>query len=122
MTYNDTQSFTRNRQLPGCAVGESREMKLADWGLVSKCQHRLDAIRLCVQLSGLSNAEVALRLLIDPGNFSRMMQGKSSFPDARSIKLMETCGNYAPLQFEAQACGFQLVDKRILKALGAQAA
>ena len=97
-------------------------MKLADWSLISLCGNRLDAIRLCVQLSGLSSAEVAMRLCIDPGNFSRMMQGKSSFPDAKSIRLMETCGNYAPLQYEAQACGFQLVDKRILKALGAQAA
>lgn len=97
-------------------------MKLAEWSLIQKCTSRLDAIRLCVQLSGYSSNEVASQLLIDAGNFSRMMNGKSSFPDHKSIKLMQVCGNYAPLQFEAWACGFQLVDKRLLTAMAAQVA
>jgi len=81
----------------------------APWGLVRKCRHRLDAIRLCIQLSGLSNDEVCRRLGIDPSHFTRMMQGRASFPDAKSIELMTVAGNYAPLQYEATACGFRLV-------------
>lgn len=122
MSYNDSQRLTHTPQLPGLAVGRSREMKLADWALVEKCQSRLGAIQLCVQLSGLSCNEVASQLSINAGNFSRMMNGKASFPDHKSIKLMEVCGNYAPLQYEAWACGFQLIHKSLLKAMQAQVA
>jgi hypothetical protein len=50
------------------------------------------------------------------------MQGRANFPDRRRIQLMQVCGNYAPLQYDAWACNFQLVDKRLLSALGAMAA
>lgn len=120
-TYNDCQPPT-TRQLPGVAVGETKVPELADWKLVEKCRHRLDAIVLCVQLSGLSHEEVAARLNIDKGAFSRMMGGRASFPDTKSIRLYQVCGNYAPLQYEAWACNFDLVDKALLAAIKARAA
>lgn len=113
--HNDTQPHTR--QLPGMSVGESRRPVLAEWDLVKKCRNRLDAVRLCVQLSGMSNESVAASLEIDKGNFSRMMQGRTNFPDAKSVTLMELCGNYAPMQYEAWACGFELLDKALLQGI-----
>ena len=76
--------------------------------LLNSCKNRLDAIRLCVQLSSLSNEVISENLGIDKGHFSRIMQGKAHFPDSKSIELMYLCGNYAPMQFEALRCGFQL--------------
>jgi len=86
-----------------------RRPQLAPMELVRACRHRLDAIRLCVQLSGLSNETVADSLAIDRGHFSRIMQGKANFPDAKSVLLMRRCENYAPMQYEAWAFGFALV-------------
>lgn len=76
--------------------------------LLTTCKHRLDAIRLCVQLSSLSNEVIAENLGIDKGHFSRIMQGKAHFPDSKSIDLMILCGNYAPMQYEAMMLGFNL--------------
>lgn len=103
-------------------LGQVKRPALADWNLVRKCKNRLDAIRVCVQLSGMAYEDVANQLLIDKGNFTRMMQGRAHFPDAKSIKLMELCGNFAPMQYEAWACGFELVDTALLSALRERAA
>lgn len=89
--------------------GEVRKPQLAPQELIAACRHRLDAIRLCVQLSGMSNESVAAEMGIDKGNFSRIMAGRANFPDAKSVDLMRLCGNYAPMQYEAHATGFALV-------------
>lgn len=89
-------------------MGVARSTKQAPMELIKTCRHRLDAIRLCVQLSSLSNEYVSGQLGIDKGHWTRIMQGKAHFPDAKSVDLMTLCGNYAPLQYEAWACGFDL--------------
>ena len=99
-----------------------QEIELADWALVQKCKDRLEAIQLCVQLSGYSYQEVAKQVGIDKGNFTRMMQGRANFPDRKSIRLMRVCKNYAPLQYEAWACDFELLDKTLIQAIKARAA
>lgn len=81
---------------------------LAPDDLIRKCRHRLDAIRLCVQLSGFANDTISRALGIDKGHWTRIMQGKAWFPDTKSVDLMMMCGNYAPMQFEALKCGFEL--------------
>lgn len=81
---------------------------LVDESLLRMCRHRLDAIRLCVQLSNYTHETIAQNLGIDKGHFSRIMQGKAWFPDSKSIDLMTMCGNYAPMQYEAMVTGFQL--------------
>lgn len=78
--------------------------------LVKKCRHGLDAIRLCVQLSGHTHEHLAKELVIDKGHFSRIMQGKASFPDTKRIQLMSLCGNRAPAQFDALMTGCELVE------------
>jgi hypothetical protein len=94
------------REMP--FVGNSKTPQLVADSLIIKCRHRLDAIRLCIQLSDYSNETIAEHLGIDKGHFSRIMQGKAWFPDTKSVQLMNLCGNYAPLQYEAQATGFKL--------------
>lgn len=94
------------REIP--IVSAARRPVEVDRSLVSACRHRLDAIRLCIQLSGLSNEIVASELGLDKGHLSRIMQGKAYFPDTRTVRLMELCGNIAPMQWEAHAMGYQL--------------
>jgi hypothetical protein len=89
-------------------LSEAKKPEMVDVALLQHCKNRLDAIRLCVQLSNFSNEVIAEQLSIDKGHFSRIMQGKAHFPDAKSIDLMMLCGNYAPMQFEAMKCGFLL--------------
>lgn len=94
------------REMP--FISSTKQPVMVDTALLAHCKHRLDAIRLCVQLSNFSNEVIAEQLTIDKGHFSRIMQGKAHFPDAKSIDLMMLCGNYAPMQFEAMKCGFLL--------------
>ena len=86
-------------------------MAYAPMELIKTCRHRLDAIRLCIQLSRLSDEAIREELVIDKGHFSRMMKGSANFQDAKANKLMQVCGNYAPLQFEAWSMGFELVER-----------
>ena len=96
--------------------------KAAPVELVAACRHRLDAIRLCVQLSRLPLSRVCDEMGIDPGHMTRIMQGRAHFPDSKSCDLMRLCGNIAPMQYEAHAMGWSLTHDekaervRILKA------
>lgn len=119
LTVNDSQPASRQREIP--IMSDMPRPTLADASLVKACKSRMDAIVLCVQLSHYSHEAIAEMLSIDKGHWSRIMQGRAHFPDAKSVKLMELCGNYAPMQYEAMACGFELLDKSLLKALRAAA-
>lgn len=107
------QGFATQRPMP--FLGEPQSPELAPDELIDACQDRLDAIRLAVQTSRLSNDEICKRLGMDPGHFTRMMQGRANFPDRKSVELMRVTGSLAPLQFEAKAMGFALmkVEKKV---------
>lgn len=122
MTAHNQTQLPTTRTLPGMAVGESKPMQMADKKLLAKCHNRLDAIVLCAQLSGFAFEVIARQCGIDKGNFTRMMQGRANLPDAKSILFMEVCGNYAPLQYEANRMGFELLDRRLLAGLQQQEA
>lgn len=94
------------REIP--MIAAVRRPKEVDPQLLEMCKHRLDAIRLCIQLSGLSHEILAAELGLDKGHLCRILQGKAYFPDTRTVRLMELCGNIAPLQWEAMAFGYQL--------------
>lgn len=94
------------REIP--ILGQARTPVFAPAELVAICKNRLDAIRLCVQLSGYSNETLCELLGIDRGHWTRIMQGRAHFPDAKSIDLMTLCGNLAPMQYEAMAVGYTL--------------
>lgn len=89
------------RRMP--MVGEAKPMSRAPSELIERCKNRLDAIRLCVQLSGMTNEFLSRKLGVDKGHWTRIMQGQAHFPDTKSVQLMEICGNYAPIQFELHA-------------------
>jgi hypothetical protein len=94
------------REIP--MVAEARRPVMAPEALVRACSNRLDAIILCIQLSRLPQRVVARRLGLDAGHLTRILQGLAYFPDQKSVELMSVCGNYAPMQYEAMATGFEL--------------
>lgn len=91
------------REMP--MIGTARQPERAPVELIERCRHRLDAIRLAVQLSRLSNETLCSSLGIDKGHWSRIMQGRAHFPDSKSVQLMELTGSYAPVQYELHALG-----------------
>lgn len=95
-------------QLPGTACLPSRPVVMAEPMLVDACGSLLEAVALCIQLSRLTQDYVADQLGLDPGNFSRMLKGRANLPLKKMNKLMELCGNYAPLQWLASSNGFAL--------------
>ncbi|PYE21353.1 hypothetical protein C7410_115196 [Paraburkholderia silvatlantica] len=97
------------REMP--VHGEPRGLQNAPDELVRMCRHGLDAIRLCVQLSGYTHEHIGSELGIDKGHFSRIMQGKACFPDTKRTDLMNFCGNRAPAQYDALMTGCDLVEK-----------
>jgi hypothetical protein len=101
------------REIP--IVGEVRRPSMAPWELVKACRNRLDAIILCIQLSRLSQGEVAKRLGLDKGHLTRILQGLAYFPDQKSVELMQVCRNYAPMQFEVMATGHEIYENPLAK-------
>jgi transcriptional regulator with XRE-family HTH domain len=113
---NQTQLNAGNqREIP--ILSASRVPALVPMDLIVKCRTRLDAIRLCVQLSGYSQETIAEQLKIDKGGFSRMMQGRSNFPDTKSLDLMYLCGNCAPTQFENWKLGLRVERENVAQKL-----
>ncbi len=78
--------------------------------IIAQCDSLLDAIHICVQLAKLPHKAVAKRLGIDPGHWTRMMQGEAHFPTNKIKALMEVCRNYAPLQWLNLQLGFQMFE------------
>src|SRR5690349_942129 len=74
-------------------MAEMKRPKMVAIELIRACKSRLDAIILCIQLSRLSQGEVAKRLGLDKGHLTRILQGLAYFPDQKSVELMEVCRN-----------------------------
>jgi plasmid maintenance system antidote protein VapI len=70
----------------------------------------LAAVNLCIQLSGLTNQTIAERLGLHDATLSRITHGRSNLPLKKLVKLMDICGNRAPVQYLAWRTGLQLVD------------
>ncbi len=85
--------------------------EMVDMALIERVPNKLEALRLCTHLSGLTDSEIASRMGYDKGHFSRMLsaQSKSHFPPEDEIRFCYVCGNYAPIQFTANKAGFELV-------------
>jgi len=98
----------KHAQLRLPMLSEAAAPGLADGDIVDRCDSMLDAIHLCIYLSRLPHDAICGRLGIDKGHWSRMLQGQAHFPPNKLQALMELAGNYAPLQYMAHACGFQL--------------
>lgn len=90
---------------------------------VGRCKNEIEAINLCINLSGLSDEAIYTALNIDKGHFSRLRKGRGNFPSQKRLDLMGLCGNRAPVQYEAMRLNCDLIDKtkdEQIKALEAQ--
>jgi hypothetical protein len=67
-----------------------------------------DALRLCKLVSGLTDAEIAERLEIDPAQMSRIFGNGGNFPECKILSFMEICGNVIPLMWIAYHAGYVL--------------
>jgi hypothetical protein len=83
-----------------------------DPDLIGKVQSLLDSIRLCAQMSDYTHDRICEVLAIDPGHWSRMMQGRAHFPTNKLVDLQRLCGNTAPTQYLAAQFGWQLGERK----------
>lgn len=97
------------RELPMLAA--MRQPDSVPIEFVRACKDELAALNLCMNLSNLSDEAIRESLCIDKGHFSRLRKGRGNFPANKRIALMQLCGNRAPLQFESERLGCDLVDK-----------
>lgn len=97
------------REMP--MLGEVKGLEPAPMELVERCKDELQAIQLCIQLSGLSYDAVCDQLGIDNGHWTRIIHGRAHFPTRKRTALMTLCGNYAPLQYELSALGLPQIQE-----------
>lgn len=82
--------------------------EIVDWALIAKCHDEVEALQLCVQLSRYKYEVLAMKLGIDKGHFTRIMQGQGHLPARKRTQLMAICGNLAPVQYDCLKFGFKL--------------
>jgi plasmid maintenance system antidote protein VapI len=67
------------------------------------------AIELCAELAGYElDKTLALELNVDKGQFSRWLSGTEGIQWPKFSKLMDTCGNDAPLLWMLHQRGYDL--------------
>lgn len=103
-----TQVAPSQRQI--IPVAEVPRPRKIEGALLQTCGSLLDAIHLCIHLSRLPHYAIAEKLGVDKGHWTRMMQGQAHFPTNKINSLMQLCGNFAPMQYLAQAAGFELFE------------
>ena len=91
-------------------LSEARKPSFVDAQLISSCQDGRDAIGLCMHLSGYTAETLADMLGLSKGYVSKCLSGRGNFPAHLRVKLMEICGNYAPMQYEAMKLGVEIRD------------
>lgn len=87
--------------------------------VIAKLPNKLAAIRLCIQVSGLEPKQICAAIgngkPMDPGQYTRILNGEANFPTNAENALMDVCGNEIPLRWMALARGYEL--KRRLSAV-----
>lgn len=96
------------RQIP--IMGEARKPEFLDAALIEALKDGRGAIGLCMQMSGYTAETLADMLGLSKGYVSKCLSGRGNFPAHLRVRLMELCGNYAPLQFEAMRLGVEIRD------------
>lgn len=86
-------------------------IKNLDMELIKACSSARQALSLCIRASGFADETVADELGISKGYLSKVLSGRASLDGDRRIKLMQICGNRAPLQYEAWAMGLSTTDR-----------
>lgn len=83
-------------------------MQDLDVDMVSRQPSLTSAILLCQQVAGLDDRELARGIAMDPAQWSRVKAGMAHFPQERLNRLMDVCGNEAPLVWLASRRGYDL--------------
>jgi hypothetical protein len=104
-----TTIANQQREMPFlAAVKGLQEVPLE---FVKACKSELEALNLCMNLSGFADEVIRDHLGIDKGHFSRIRKGRGNFPPNKRVALMNLCGNVAPVQYEAWMVGRDLVER-----------
>jgi plasmid maintenance system antidote protein VapI len=74
------------------------------------------ALELCAELAGYElDKTLAMELGADKGQFSRWMSGQEGIQWPKFVKLMDACGNDAPLMWMLHQRGYDLHSLRRLE-------
>lgn len=83
---------------------------------VARKQSLGDALQMCAELAGFSlDKELQQRLGVDKAQFSRWSSGTEGIVWPKFVKLMDTCGNDAPLMWMLYQRGYDLHSIRKLE-------
>jgi hypothetical protein len=106
-TSNSTGLNAAQREL-GLIGSVRTKPDLVDWSLIARCHDELEALQLCVQRSRYKYHQLAHMLGIDPGHFTRIMNGQGHLPARKRTQLMSICGNLAPVQYDVLKFGYKM--------------
>lgn len=76
--------------------------------VISKIKDFKAALKLCKEISGLNDQQIAGELKIEPAQWSRIWSGSAHFPSEKIPCLMDLCGNQVPLRWLAMCYGYEL--------------
>ena len=83
---------------------------------VARKQTLGDALQMCAELAGFNlDKELQQRLGVDKAQFSRWSSGTEGIVWPKFMKLMDTCGNDAPLMWMLHQRGYDLHSVRKLE-------
>ncbi len=66
------------------------------------------ALKICKEISGLTDQQICAELKIEPAQWSRIWSGQAHFPSEKIPCLMDLCGNWVPLRWLAMHYGQEL--------------
>lgn len=90
-----------------------KPMQTLDPAIVIAQPSLLAAIKLCITLGGFStDKQLYMDLDIDAGHWSRILRGDAHFPLDALAKLMDLCGNEAPLIWLVHCRGYDAASLR----------
>lgn len=70
------------------------------------------ALRLCKEISGLTDQQIAAELKIEAAQWSRIWTAQAHFPPEKIPQLMDLCGNWVPLRWLATYYGQDIRPKK----------
>ena len=76
--------------------------------VLGKMSYFKDALKLCKDVSGLTDLQICQELDIDPGHFSRIWSDSAHFPSNKIIDFLKLCQNLIPLRWLAMQFGLEV--------------
>ena len=86
---------------------EEKNRKVSD-DIILRAKTFLDALRLCKEVSGLTDLQLAQELEMDPSHWARVWVSRAYFPVDKIENFMDLCENIIPLQWLALRYGYEL--------------